>query len=487
MNKHSYSYDKIEKELKYRIKELNRAYRNKNMIKALSYLRFLSYFLWQTNYQMTCDEVEEMTVRVAYDVLGITYVDRTEKCTVFFYDIFGLCDRGLAIIYLDALLELGYHISYVTYEGTPMCTKFAEHYGTNNDISCIVIPRLNIIDRMKKIQEIIKELQPSILFLYTMPDDVAGVGVFSTIKGNCKRYLIDLTDHEYWLGKCAVDYIIGFRNYGYNIAAQYRKVPQERILLLPYYPAGREQYMFEGLPFCEEHKFIFSGGALYKIQGGNNAYIDIVDYILSNYKDVFFVYAGGGIDETLNKMKEKYPTRFFQIGERRDLEQIMKRAYFYLSTYPITGGLMTQYACKYNCLPLTLCDGEKELVHPRTYLQNPDKINFVFYNKEDLCREIDKLMVDKDYYESAKVNLQSHNISEKEFVEGLGNILQNQESKYIGRIEEIDLSNFLRSYRNRTTYERYCELIYNSHNKYLHKHYPLIFLKGKLEERKKNK
>lgn len=485
MNKYTYSYDKISRELVRRKKELYRAYKSGNKIKVLSYLRFLSYFLWQTNYQMTSDEIEEITAKVSFDILGDTLIDKVDKQTAYFYDFFGLCDRGLALIYLNALIKLDYHVMYVTYEQTQMHIKFKELYGNNPNIQCMIIPKCNIIERMSNIQESIRKTNPAILFLYTTPDDVAGVGTFSTVKGECQRYLIDLTDHEYWLGKCAVDYIIGFRNYGYNVAVQYRKIEDKQILLLPYYPSSREEYTFEGLPFDDVNKrFVFSGGSLYKIQGGNGIYKDIVEYILEKYSDTYFVYAGNGESKILDEIKGKYSTRFFQISERRDLEQLMERAYFFLSTYPISGCLMTQYACKCNCVPLTLCDGSDEFEHPKTYLQNPDKINFVFYDKEEIYNEIDKLMLDKEYYIAAKQNLQAHNISPEEFEEGLQNILQKQESKYVSRIEEIDLNNFLESYRNRTTYERYCDLIYNSHNKYLYKHYPFIFLRGKLKDRK---
>ena len=109
---------------------------------------------------------------------------------------------------------------------------------------------------------------------------MTGIGAFSTVKGEAVRFLVDLTDHAFWLGKCASDYVIGFRNVGYNVAIKYRKFNEDQVVLLPYYPEKRENYSFEGMPFdIKKHEFVFSGGSVYKIEG-SQLYENMVRYIL---------------------------------------------------------------------------------------------------------------------------------------------------------------------------------------------------------------
>ena len=74
---------------------------------------------------------------------------------------------------------------------------------------------------------------------------------------------------------------------------------------------------FKGYPFVDgdNRKFIFSGGSLYKTFSENDYYYKIIDYIMN-----------------------KYPNRVYYTHERPDFYEIIKRSYFYLSTYPVCGG-----------------------------------------------------------------------------------------------------------------------------------------------------
>ncbi|MCI8324767.1 MAG: hypothetical protein HFI54_14220 [Lachnospiraceae bacterium] len=493
MNRRNYSYDNLAKDFAKRETELRRAYRNKDYVQTLSYLRFLSHLYWESNYKMTSDTVEEITAKTAYQILGDTTIENADKHRVCFYDFFGLYDRGLAMIYLHALIGLGYYVDYIIYEFVPMQYKFQEIFGNNQSVCCKVIPRCGIVDRMRILQKYLKESSASSFFFYSVPDDVAGAGFFSTIKGKCLRYLIDLTDHAYWLGKCAADYIVGFRNYGYNIALQYRKIDSEKLLILPFYPDSREMYAFEGLPFDDrKRRFVFSGGSIYKIDGAtNNLYEEIVRHILDQDSNMCFVYAGNGKSEILDRIKQGYPDRFYQIDERKDLDALLQRAYIYLSTYPLGGGVLTQFACKNGCIPITFCDEPNGITDPKTYLINPDKVHFSFYRKEDLFSEIDKLIHDNQYYDEAKKNLKDLVITEEEFQEQLQCILLRQRTKYQGIYESLNMTKFLDIYKKRFDYDRYSETICKSRNKYLYKHYPLIFFKGVIKkwegERKQSK
>ncbi|HBI60610.1 MAG TPA: hypothetical protein DDY31_05280, partial [Lachnospiraceae bacterium] len=50
---------------------------------------------------------------ISFDQSGIQMKEKV----VAFYDEFGLDNRGLALIYLEALLSKGYHVVYITRAG----------------------------------------------------------------------------------------------------------------------------------------------------------------------------------------------------------------------------------------------------------------------------------------------------------------------------------------------------------------------------------
>ena len=380
----AFSYKIYEQEFFNRMRELRHSYQEGDFFKTICYLRYISAFYYRINYKLTDDELEEITSHTAGKLLGTTVLKNCRQNTVLFYDNFGLMTRGLANIYINAFVKLNFHVVWVLYDFLPDTAGLQKQYANQNNIEFCVIPKQTIIDRMKDLQRILQSKNPKHIFVYTTPDDIAGLGVMSTIKGEADRYLIDLTDHAFWIGKCAADWIVGFRNYGYNLAIQYRNIAPEKVLLLPYYPDSREDYPFEGLPFdTDRYEFIFSGGSPYKLEG-DSTYPEMVRYILIRYPDIKFVFAGNGTNQILETIKEEFPDRFYHIGERKDLDAIFQRAKFYLSTFPLAGGLMTQFAIQNQCIPLTLCRGKGSMFDIKEMLLKPQNAGFIFYSKEDI-------------------------------------------------------------------------------------------------------
>lgn len=469
------------KEFKNSENELKKAYEERDILKTLSYLKYLSSFYYKINYKLTDDLLEDITYKISMDFLEETYIYNCDKSIVLFYDGFGLAFRGLANIYLKALLDLGYKIVYVLYEGTELHRMFEEIWNDYNNLILKVIPQSPIVERMKYLKQIVEESRAASIFLYTFPEDVAGIGTISTVKSNVKRYLIDLTDHAFWLGKCASDYFISFRNYGYNIAVQYRKIDKRKMILLPYYPDNRTSYVNDIMPFDLNRPFVFSGGSLYKIEG-DVSYEKMVIYILENYRMMYFLFAGNGNSKVLNRLKIKFPNRFFQVNEQKNLGEIFKKAKFYLSTYPITGGLMCQFALKYNCIPLSLCKRSYEVSDVKTLLLHPERANFIFYDIKDLFQEIDKLMNDESYYYKAKKNLNGQLIDENSFRKGLKYLLNFQKTNYVMSYKNIDMLSFLEIYKeNANSLKQYMQIILESNNKYVYKRHPIIVILKKLK------
>lgn len=477
----NFQYQYFEKEFEKSKKELKKAWKQGNIYKTLCYLRYLTCFYYTINYTLSDEELEEITQDISFKLLGETRIERTDDNTVIFYDGFGLATRGLANIYVKALCELGFQIVWVMYEWASDFEEIQNKFAKENNVQFIKVAAENILERMKKLQGIVQDVSPKYIFIYTLPDDVTGIGTFSTVKGEAVRFLVDLTDHAFWLGKCASDYVIGFRNVGYNVAIKYRKFNEDQVVLLPYYPEKRENYSFEGMPFdIKKHEFVFSGGSVYKIEG-SQLYENMVRYILDKYPEIYFVYAGDGKSEKLDQIKRSYAERFFQINERKDLDQIMKNAKFYLSTYPMFGALMTQYAIQNNCIPVSLCNMENPLANPTTLVIHPEKADYFLPSFDETCAFIDRMMKDSSYYRFIKNDLADQVISEKEFREELESIMLHGTSKFQGYKEEIDIQSFLNIYKKRASKEIYVKTIYNSRNKWVYRRHLLIWLRKKLK------
>lgn len=477
-----FPYCFYEREFIKRMGELEEAFQKNDTLKTVCYLRYLCHFCYSVNYIFSNDRLEEITKGISLKYLGNTKMENTREDTVVFYDGFGLLDRGLANIYVNALEQLGLKVVWILYSYAPEINDILKKYEERENITLFVIPKSSILERMEVLRDKIKEISPKYLFIYTNPDDVCGIGAISTITEGIERYLIDLTDHAFWLGKCAADWFIEFRNYGYNVARQYRKILTNKMIILPYYPASREAYEFESLPFNEkECQFVFSGGSSYKIEG-KSTYEEIVRYILQTYKDIKFVFASNSKNEILKRLGEDFPNQFFHVGERKDLDAVFQNAKFYLSTYPITGGLMTQYALQNHCIPITLCDEVMGETDPKTMMLEPDKVNFVFYKKEDALFEIDRLMSSESYYLKRKTGLENQIISEEEFIRQLQCLLKYKKTEFNKMQQNIDMKKFLEVYKNNATYKKYCELIYCSRNKWIYKKHPFIVQKEKIRE-----
>lgn len=472
-----FSYGFFEKEFTDGMQELEKAFQKEDILKTICYLKYLSNFCYAINYKLTDDRLEEITEKTALKYLGDTMIDNSYKDKVVFYDNFGLANRGLANIYVKALSKMGYEVIWILYAYGPDITEILEMYKNRENISFRIIPQKPILERMKILRDIIKEISPRHLFVYTVPNDADGLGVISTIRGNVERYLIDLTDHAFWLGKCAVDWVIGFRNYGFNVAVQYRKISPEKIIILPYYPDPRDEHIFEGMPFdTDQYEFVFSGGSPYKIEG-DTAYKEIVQYILRKYVDMRFVYAGNGTNQTLEELEREFPDRFFHIEERKDLDAVLRHARFYLSTYPVSGALMAQYAVQNKCIPLALCNKEYGVMDVKTWMIEPEKVDFVYYNKVDLFAEIDRLMCDESYLNSKKRDIDQLVINEEEFVNQLENVLDKKQTMFHGAVQKIEMEPFLQIYKRNATYEQYCKIIFESRNKWIYRRHPSIVKK----------
>lgn len=439
---------------------------------AIRAYAFLSYY-WNQYY--ADDEIENAICNLSNILLpDYENLKFSENNVVLFYDGIGFDTRGLAAIYARALISLGYTVIWVTKEKSKNNIPFIERILDKGD-SHIEYININTsyCNTVKQINEKFQKYKPSRAFFYTVPDDVSAEIVFYHYRNVVKRFQINLTDHAFWLGLNAFDYCIEFRDYGAGISRVYRHIPQEKIVLLPYYPVIDKNISFEGLPFeYKGKKILFSGGFLYKTIGGDNKFYNIVKSVLMKNADTIFLYAGSGNDSELMKLSLIFPNRVFHINERKDLFSLMEHIDVYLNTYPMVGGLMMQYAALAGKPPITLLDKGSE--DASGILLNQEKANIEFYSVDEAVNEINHLLQDEKYRLKRSQEIKKCVPSQEEFAKNLSNILEEKaEYRYA---DCPDTERFRKEYISRFNKIIIEDAVGIRKNKSLIRYFPMLFI-----------
>ncbi len=485
-NKKKSLLDNVEKKSKIVESTITRLYKiiTKNVkhgdyeaaLEAISACAELEYY-WN---QFYVDEyLERVILDIQKDIINTTLQkEDLDRQTILFYDGFGYDSRGLMLNYVKSLLMLGYRVVYVASSAAegkqPTLTQMSVK---GNLLWEYLSASQKTLTVLQYFNEIFTKYRPAKAFLYTLPYDVAGIAVFANYQGIVERYEINLTDHAFWLGKYAFDYCIEFRDYGATISKLLRGIDQKKLLKLPLTPYVNDTLSFEGFPFnTEGHKVVFSGGGLYKTFDADNTYYKLVEDILRYDEKVLFLYAGFGDDSELRKLMAIFPGRVWHIEERRDLYQLMEHIYFYLSTYPIAGGLMTQYAALAGKVPVTVGAGDEHA----GVLHVQEEGQYLFKSKEEAQKEIYKLLDDPDYAQAKGQRLKESILEEKQFTDALKNILTEHSSPYDINIVEINTGNFIREYLYRFSLTEIQRVIIKDEHWELRKNFPLLFLKKRM-------
>lgn len=304
-------------------------------------------------------------------------------------------------------------------------------------------------------------------------------------EGILTRYQINLTDHAFWLGAGCCDICINFREYGANISKEYRGIPESKNVITPLYPIIDYGKEFQGFPFDVQsgQKIMFSGGSLYKTFGKGNKYYKMVDEILSRHNNIIFWYAGEGDDSELIKLSTKYPNRVFHTHERSDLFQLLSKCDLFLSTYPLTGGLMFQYAAMAGLVPLTLVhDSCSDGFWPK-HLKNL----VMFDSTEELYSEVDRLLQNENYAKKRGDLMKQAVISPSRFDEMTNSLVSGIFSELIfSDYTHIDTGKFKSTYLERLCFSDIATLAARKSMKNVAiRYFPFTYVRGRLHRRVK--
>lgn len=447
--------------------------------KALKTISLSASLQYEINQWYVDLDIEQKLMQISRDIVDVSsdYGEHVNSNTVLFYDGFGLDLRGLAITYTRAIAKEGFELVYVIPQNKKkdIPTILKELSGYN--VVVVELEGNDILSKINKLNRIFEQYKPQTAFFYSGPEDIEGNVVFYAYDGNVKRFHIDLTDHAFWIGISACDYIIDSREMGASIAIYERGIKRKQIQRLDALVYINKSVDDESLPFdIESEKYFFSGGALYKTLGDKDLlFYKAVRHILNNYSDLKFLYAGFGDSSEIKKLMESFPNRVFLIPERRDFFRLIENSLFYLNTYPMFGGMMMRYAAAARKLPMTLRhDNDSDGL-----LFNQEKLGIEFDEYESFIEEIDRILSDSEYRSQKEAMVYDSILNEDAFNSNVRNlIIHNETEYYFGDIPKLDTTKFRSEYLSRFRYpEDLVKLLCSNKSAFLARYFPLLFMR----------
>lgn len=393
--------------------------------KALFNIAISARWMYNFNIRYTDKRLEKL-IKLISDVTignGSDYLPNDDCCV--FLDSIG-STKCLDLQYLRALMSLNREIVYILHNDLSQCKIIIDELNQYSRSHIFLVKQeQSFVNQAKDINKIICRFKPAHIFLHMIPQDVVSLLAICNISAG-KKYNIDLQDHTYWLGASFIDYNIQFRDYGEKISIQKRGLKPNQIIRLPYYPIKHLNNKFEGFSNVPSDAIIiFTGGAQYKMLGKNDIFFHLMDIILdcSPKAHILVATIGDNILFSQKVLKMKHRERVHCIGMRKDINEVFNHSDIYLATYPLVGGLMTQYAATY-ARPI-LAYGEKDDANLIEGVVN-HKLAAVntLYSLESFKTYAQKLLTDKKFREEEGLKNQHAIIDENDFSRYLEKLLK---------------------------------------------------------------
>ncbi len=456
----------------------SRSIENGKFDMALQCINAYAAIQYEINQQYVSYKAEEMLLKIS-DTMKMSALDYylTNDNCVLFYDGFGLDLRGWAVCYVRALVNAGYDLIYVTIDdGKGRIPHIEAELNKKNCRMVFIDTHKSYTNWCNEIMQVFLKYHPAFAFFYTTPYDVSATVVFDCFVGKVQRFQIDLTDHAFWLGINAADLFLESRMVGASNSVYERGITADKIRMLDCCLYISQDEVSIPLPFdIQTEKYIFSGGFLYKTLGDERLlYYKIVRFILKNYPDIKFLYAGSGDETEMKKIISEFPNQAYLIAERADFFRLIENCIFYLNTYPMFGGLMMRYAAIANKIPVTL----KHNSDHEGILLNQEKREIEFNSYEEITNEIDKLLSDEGYRKKKEQNMMGSVLTEEQFMNNLKNLIKFGKTDFeFTNIERIDTTDFRAEYISRLDVDgMLSRSIAKKLNKNLTPKFPIVFI-----------
>lgn len=286
--------------------------------------------------------------------------------------------------------------------------------------------------RVESLVSKIKKFRPENTFIHLIPYDVLGYSVFSNLKSSISYYIVH-NDHTFWLGKKCADYFIEFRNFGKAISIQRRKIEPSKILCNPYYPII-DGNKFLGFPFNNKGKVIgLLASNPYKVMmDGNQTLLNVLKEALVENENLIIIVAGKFSNKLRSYIaKNKLDDRLIPIGQRSDFGALMKNVDIYINSYPLIGGLTTQYAAVMGIPIVTYTKEELKSTNLAEDLLRVCKIPITFTNIADFKNRLIDLIQNPELRSEFKDESKISAYSKNDFDEKMKRILFSPKSNTI--------------------------------------------------------
>ena len=445
-------YQKKDIENIYRVllQNARRNYESNSYNDAIKYTISAASWAYNFNNIYADPEAEGLLKSISETIVEARNIESPIPNRCVLVDSFLIDNRGLSQQYLRAMIANNMEILVVfTNAGGSVGKDTLKEIQGYAKASILTFPKgTDYFEQTRRAVERIADFSPAHIFLHLIPWDMVALMACHAIKGS-KIYNINLTDHTYWMGASFIDYNLEFRPYGMTISFEKRGLRQEQLIGLPYYPIAPVKAEFAGLPELPVDAVkVFTGGALYKMLGKDDIFFRIMDCVLSVSPNVYIMVAGFNNDNRFDEkcVAMKNGDRVIQIGVRRDIDEVFKRCDIYLGTYPMTGGLMSQYAAKHK-KPIIAFHNEGDVMNAVEEFVDYYGSGYKSLSSfDELTVYASKLIHDKAFREEEGNRLHEGMMDEERFKHEFLSLILSGKTSFLWKKDDINYEAFFERY-----------------------------------------
>lgn len=417
-------------------------------VSALRDFNIAGWWAYDFNFTYYDEDMERFIRKISEKFISPVHIDSIENRYALIVKTC-LDNRGLQQQYFRALVANQAEVLFIIVDSIDNCPETVKEIKSYSKATFLVLGDLgNDILKAKKIVKALVDYEPSKLLIHSMPGDAATFMACHAITG-VEKFNINLTDHAYWPGSSFIDYNIEFRSYGMTVSEERRGFKQDQELTMPYYPITSKYTSFMGFNNIPKDKIkIFTGGSFYKMFGEDNAFFKLMDKILAACPNAIILIAGNGDIKEMNKGLSNMVNkdRVYLIGDRRDINAVFDNIDIYLGTYPIPGGLMTQFACRHGIPVLAL--GSKKMPNSKieglcNHFSNAVR---TFYDIDELVDYAKKLVMNKSLRIEVGNKEKEAMITPERFSKEFWHLINTKENHWHWQKEIIDYDRFTQMY-----------------------------------------
>lgn len=428
----------FKKELYNNIKKnAQKAFLNLDYYSSLRNIEYAAQIASYYNFVYSDSELDNLCAQIAATKISHLYnIENVSHKKVAYIDSNCMDNHGLTQQYIRALIDLQYEILFIRLAPIDdFCNNIINEVSEyeKGEIICFK-EELDLFEKLEIIFNRICVYNPQYMLFHLLPWDTLAVMLVSLFQHSAiQKIYINAIDHTFWLGASFMNKVIEFRDWGRMVSCEMRGFTSEQCFKLPYYPIINNLQEYSELPIETNDKVvIFSGGQSYKMLDYHRTFFKMQDRILEENPDAIIVLIPLGYDKVIDRniQRCKNKDRIIKLGYRKDIFELFRHIDIYMSTFPLGGGLMSQYAAVCE-KPILSYIGKRNANRGISSMFN-DNVDSVksFKHLSDYFEYANQLCKDEDFRHLEGQKLRAAMISPQKFREGLNYILEKNISLY---------------------------------------------------------